>query len=124
MAKAFPKELKEEVLGLALKREIPFTQLGKDFGISPATIHGWVQAAEGKAAYPKSAESDNAELREAKKRIRILEQEAGILRRAAASTSCGSRTSQNIGLLRASCICVPSRTSIQTALLAIASTTE
>ena len=84
MAKALPKELKDEVLAIALKREVPITQLAKDFGIAPATIHGWLDQAEGKANKSSTADQDPAELREAKKRIRTLEQENEILRRAAA----------------------------------------
>jgi transposase len=84
MARPFPKELREEVLAIALKREVPVTQLAKDFGVSAATIHGWVTAAEGGAASRKVGEADPLEVRELKKRNRILEQENEILRRAAA----------------------------------------
>lgn len=84
MARPFPKELKEEVLAIALKREVPVTQLAKDFGVSAATIHGWVTAAEGSTAVRKVAEADSVEVRELKKRNRTLEQENEILRRAAA----------------------------------------
>ncbi len=84
MARPFPKELKDEVLAIALKREMPVTQLAKDFGVSAASIHGWVTAAEGSAGPRKPGDQDPVELRAAQKRIRTLEQENEILRRAAA----------------------------------------
>ena len=57
MAKPFPKELKEEVLAIALKREVPVTQLAKDFGVSASVIHGWVKSAEGKIGARKTQQN-------------------------------------------------------------------
>jgi transposase-like protein len=84
MARPFPKELKEEVLAIALKREVPVTQLAKDFGVSAASIHNWVTKAEGGLGAKKPSDIDPVEIRAAQKRIRTLEQENEILRRAAA----------------------------------------
>jgi len=88
MPKARPEEFRNDVVALARKREIPWTQLAKDFGISEASVHNWVKKADiadGLAAAPTSNES--AELREARKRIRLLEQEAEVMRRAVAYLS-------------------------------------
>jgi transposase len=60
-------------------------QIAKDFGISEATLQNWLKKADiedGKS--PGVTEKEAAELREARKRIRLLEQENEILRRAAA----------------------------------------
>lgn len=88
MPKARPEEFRNDVVALARKREIPWTQLAKDFGISEASVHNWVKKADivdGLVAAPTFNES--AELREARKRIRLLEQEAEVMRRAVAYLS-------------------------------------
>ena len=85
MPKAFPVEFRRDVVAVARKREATLTQIAKDFGISEACLHRWLKLADvedGVVAGVTSAEA--AELREAKKRIRVLEQENEILRRAAA----------------------------------------
>ncbi len=85
--KARPEEFRNDVVALARKREIPWTQIAKDFGISEAAVHNWVKKADiadGLAAAPAS---ESAELREARKRIRLLEQEAEVMRRAVAYLS-------------------------------------
>ena len=88
MPKAYPEEFRSDVVALARKREIPWTQIAKDFGISEAAVYNWVKKADiadGLAAAPPASES--AELREARKRIRLLEQEAEVMRRAVAYLS-------------------------------------
>lgn len=88
MAIAYPAEFRRDVVAVARKREAPFSQIAKDFGISDATIHAWVKRADIEdGARPGVTQADAAELREAKKRIRLLEQENEILRRAAAYLS-------------------------------------
>ncbi len=62
-------------------------QIAKDFGISEACLHRWLKIAdvyEGRK--PGVTTAEMAELREIeiKKRVRLLEQENEILRRAAA----------------------------------------
>ncbi len=59
--------------------------LAADFGISESCLTNWMTQADrddGRRSGPTTAES--TELREAKKRIRLLEQENEVLRRAAA----------------------------------------
>ena len=70
MPKARPEEFRNDVVALARKREIPWTQIAKDFGISEASVHNWVKKADiadGLAAAPTSNES--AELRLTSPRI-------------------------------------------------------
>jgi transposase len=84
MPKAFPAEFRRDVVAVARKREVPLVQIAKDFGISEATLHGWLKKADvEEGVRPGMTSSDAAELRESKKRIRLLEQENEILRRAA-----------------------------------------
>jgi transposase len=85
MPKAFPAEFRRDVVAVARKGEAPLSQIAKDFGISESCLHRWLKIADiddGVRPGPTSAES--AELRELKKRNRLLEQENEILRRAAA----------------------------------------
>jgi len=85
MPKPYPKEFRDDVVAVARKGEAPLNQIAKDFGISEGCLHGWMKKsdiADGARPGPTAAES--AELREAKKRIRLLEQEAEVMRRAVA----------------------------------------
>jgi transposase len=88
MPKAFPKEFREDVIRVARQAEAPVSQVAKDFGISESCLHRWLQQAgieDGKR--PGVIASESSELRDAKKRIRLLEQENEVLRRAAAYLS-------------------------------------
>jgi transposase-like protein len=67
---------------------VSIAQVAKDFGISESCLQRWLAQDEvesGKRA--GVSKQDPAELREAKKRIRLLEQENEVLRRAAAYLS-------------------------------------
>jgi transposase len=88
MPKAFPEQFRRDVVAVARKREIPLSQVAKDFGISQSCLHRWMKQEdidEGVRDGLSKAERD--ELRESRKRIRTLEQENYILRRAAAYLS-------------------------------------
>ena len=59
-----------------------------DFGITESCLGNWLaQAARDEGRRPGPTTTELAELREAKKRIRLLEQENELLRRAAAYLS-------------------------------------
>jgi transposase len=63
----------------------PPSQIAKDFGISEATLHNWLKKADIEDGTRSGVtEKEAAEFRDARKRIRLLEQENEILRRAAA----------------------------------------
>ncbi len=91
MPKPFPDEFRRDVIAVARKREAPLRQIAKDFGISEGCLHRWLKIADredGISAGGKSTDSDeSAELREARKRIKLLEQEAEVMRRAVAYLS-------------------------------------
>ena len=49
-------------------------QVAKDFGVHPMTLHKWVRRADiDEARRPGVTSTESAELREARKRIRLLE---------------------------------------------------
>ena len=56
----------------------------KNFGRSVVTLKRWIAVAEGKETGAGPAAAESAEIRELKKRNRLLEQQNEILRRAAA----------------------------------------
>ena len=61
------------------------TQIAKDFGISESCLTRWLKLADIEDGdRPGATQQESAELRELKKRNRLLEQENEILRRAAA----------------------------------------
>lgn len=85
MPKAYPAEFREDVVRVARKRELPLTQIAKDFGISNATLANWLKHADiEEGTRPGVTDAQGAEVRDLKKRNRVLEQENEILRRAAA----------------------------------------
>lgn len=90
MPKPHPREFREDVIRVARGREpgVRIKDIAKDFGISESCLNNWLSRADvedGIKAGTTAAE--NAELREAKKKIRLLEQENEVLRRAAAYLS-------------------------------------
>jgi transposase len=89
MVKAYPEEFRCDVIAVARKGETSVRQVAKDFGVSESCLARWLRLADrddgiGVAASPSVKAVERAELREAQKRIRLLEQENEILRRAAA----------------------------------------
>jgi len=60
----------------------------RDLSIAESCLRNWLRRADVEdGVRPGTTAADNAELREAKKRIRLLEQENEVLRRAAAYLS-------------------------------------
>ncbi|AQT79316.1 transposase [Mycolicibacterium litorale] len=87
MPTPFPAEFRADVIAVARKGEAPLRQIAKDFGISEACLHRWLKIADredgrGQPASPGNADDMAAQLREAHKRIKLLEQEAEVMRRA------------------------------------------
>ncbi|WP_460820438.1 IS3 family transposase [Nocardioides korecus] len=88
MAKPYPKEYRDDVVAVARKGQASLKQIAKDFGISEGSLANWMKQADIEDGLRHGAtDADRAELREAKKRIRLLEQENEVLRRAAAYLS-------------------------------------
>jgi transposase-like protein len=60
-------------------------QIAKDFGVHPMTLFKWMRQADvDDGARPGVGRAESVELGEARRRIRLLEQENEVLRRAAA----------------------------------------
>ncbi len=77
------------MIAVARKGETSVRQIAKDFGVSESCLARWLRLADrddgiSAPAVPSATAVEQAELREAQKRIRLLEQENEILRRAAA----------------------------------------
>ena len=80
--------VRDDVVGGARKGEAPIAQLAKDFGIFESCLRNWMRQADVEdSVRPSSTAAENAELRGAKRKIRLLEQESEVLRRAAAYLS-------------------------------------
>lgn len=85
MPRAFPLEFRRDVVRVARQAEAPVSQIARDFGVSESCLHRWLQLAEVEDGIrPGVSVAEAAELRELKRRTRVLEQENEILRRAAA----------------------------------------
>ncbi|RKT78485.1 transposase-like protein [Terracoccus luteus] len=90
MPKAFPNEFREDVIRVFKDSEASVAQVAKDFGISPSCLKRWLAIDERRstsASIPARTASESDALREANKRIKLLEQENEVLRRAAAYLS-------------------------------------
>ena len=90
MPKPYPQEFREDVVRVARSRQPgqQLKQIAADFGISESCLTNWLKAADvDDGAAPSPGATDSADLREARKRIRLLEQENEVLRRAAAYLS-------------------------------------
>ncbi len=88
MPKPYPKEFRDDVVAVARKGEAPLTQIAKDFGISEGCLHGWMKKADVEdGSRPGVTDKQSVEVRDLKRRNRLLEQENEVLRRAAAYLS-------------------------------------
>ncbi|MFN2638275.1 MAG: IS3 family transposase [Gemmatimonadaceae bacterium] len=84
MPKAFPEEFRRDVVAVARRKEAPISQIAKDFGISEGCVHRWVRRAEIEDGVREGHTlAEEAEIRELRKRNRLLEMENEVLRRAA-----------------------------------------
>ena len=90
MPKPYPKEFRQNVIEVARSREAGTTlkEIAKDFGISESCLTNWIRQADIEAGnIPGTTKAEAEELRAARRRIRLLEQENEVLRRAAAYLS-------------------------------------
>ncbi len=90
MARPYPQEFRDDVVRVARNRDVGVTleQIAADFGVHPITLSKWMRQADvDDGAKPGPTTNEAAELREARRRIKLLEQENEVLRRAAAYLS-------------------------------------
>jgi transposase len=90
--KPFPAEFRRDVIAVARKGEASVAQIARDFGISESCLQRWLKIADRENGLTGAASGDrggggrdeSAELRELRRRNKLLEQENEILRRATA----------------------------------------
>jgi transposase-like protein len=84
----YPKEFRDDVVAVARRGEAPLKQVAADFGIAESCLRTWLRDADVEDGNrPGVTRSESIELRKANRRIRRLEQENEVLRRAAAYLS-------------------------------------
>ena len=90
MPRPYPREFREDVIRVYRGSDSSVAQVARDFGISPSCLKRWLTVDErnssGLSGSARSGSESDA-LREATKRIKLLEQENEVLRRAAAYLS-------------------------------------
>ena len=99
MTNAYPMEFRRDVVQVARNREpgVTLEKIAADFGIHPITLSTWLKRADiENGVKPGTTSTQSAELREANKRIRLLEQEAEVLKRALAYVSQGALPGKGI----------------------------
>jgi transposase-like protein len=90
MPRPYPREFREDVIRVARSREpgVRLRDIAADFGISESCLANWLKAAVVEdGVRPGATEAEHAENRELRRRLRLLEQENEVLRRAAAYLS-------------------------------------
>lgn len=88
--KPYPQEFRDGVVRVARDRGDGVTpeKVAKEFGVHPITLTKWMRRADIDDGHrPGVTSAESAELREANKRIRLLEKENEVLRRATAYLS-------------------------------------
>ncbi|MEV7982586.1 transposase [Streptomyces sp. NPDC086519] len=86
----YPEEFRQDVVQVARARGRGMTveQVASDFGVHATTLWKWMRRADtDDGGKPGTTAQENAGLREARGRIKLLEQENEVLRRAAAYLS-------------------------------------
>ncbi|MCX5114725.1 IS3 family transposase [Streptomyces sp. NBC_00378] len=90
MPKPYPQEFREDVVRVARNRGpgVTIEQVAADFGVHAMTLWKWMRRADiDDGTKPGTTSQESTELREARRRIKLLEQENEVLRRAAAYLS-------------------------------------
>jgi transposase-like protein len=88
--KPYPEEFRQDVVRVARSRGpgVTVEQVAADFGVHAMTLFKWMRRADiDEGTKPGVTRQESAELREARRRIKLLEQENEVLRRAAAYQS-------------------------------------
>jgi transposase len=86
----YPKEFRDDVIAVARRRESDVTlkQIAADFGISESCLNNWLARADRDEGFrPGLTTNELSETRALRRRVKLLEQENEVLRRAAAYLS-------------------------------------
>lgn len=90
MPAPYPQEFRDDVVAVARSRaeDVTLKQIAVDFGVSEASLTNWLKQADIEAGKrPGTTREEAAEVRELRRRNRLLEQENEVLRKAAAYLS-------------------------------------
>ncbi|WP_406045186.1 transposase [Micromonospora sp. NBC_00898] len=83
----YPEQFRKDAVDLVRSSDRPLRQIARDLGVNHETLRGWVRAAEkqpGRRAAPTDLSvAERDELRKLRARVRELELEKDILRKAA-----------------------------------------
>ena len=74
-------------MAVARRGDAPLAQVAKDFGISESFLRNWLRRADvdvDDGHRPGTTSQESAEIRDVRRRLRLVEQENEVLRRAAA----------------------------------------
>ncbi len=77
----YPKEFREDAVRLARESDKTVSQVARDLGVEPGTLFDWIQRSETTA---RLDEEERAELVRLRRRVKTLETERDILKKAAA----------------------------------------
>jgi len=81
----YPPEFRREALELIKISDKPISQIAKDLGVTDQTLRNWKRQAEIDAGKAEGLTTDErTELRELRRRVRTLEMEREVLKKAAA----------------------------------------
>lgn len=90
MPKPYPREFRDDVVRVARNRDAGVTieEIAADFGVHPMTVSKWMRNADvDDGVKPGTTTSESAEVRALRRRVKLLEQENEVLKRAAAYLS-------------------------------------
>jgi len=90
MPTPYPKEFRDDVIAVARRRDpgVPLRRIAADFGISESCLNTWLSRADrDEGVRPGSTSDELSENRALRRRVKLLEQENEVLRRAAAYLS-------------------------------------
>jgi transposase len=86
MPRPYPREFREGAVALARQGERPIAEIAKELGIAESCLRNWLKRdqLDRRERDDGLTSKEREELRELRKRVRRLEQEKEILRKAAA----------------------------------------